>query len=333
VQLGITGVLLAQPSFSARSKESAQAIMKTTLAVVIKEKDEKTMRKLSKKLEDLKNYQESVDAMNEYLKAAVEKEWNISKEVKFITEAEAAELEKKESPGYLLIVTEKSNYKIGDFYTAYMSDYMRSRNSTNTAERSMAEHNMRLSQSYFNSNAGKTLALAIVPAEKQSREEVYSYLPAVGISPGAFTYMVCHLKNQVLDGAKGVTGMGDVKDEIEKRQGRLKSKTLLIYDPLISKGLRKTLDGNKIKEDYPYAIEEVSLDRVEEVIANKDSKYAYIWVVPAAAVSQGGAEVFNYFIIDAADSRPLFLTGSAAMGASGKFHQMQLRDAAKKLKK
>ena len=59
------------------------------------------------------------------------------------------------------------------------------------------------------------------------------------------------------------------------------------------------------------------------MISAKNGDYAYIWAVPAGAVS-GSRIIFNYFVIDAADARPLYLTGKAVLGANGDFHQAHL---------
>jgi len=46
-------------------------------------------------------------------------------------------------------------------------------------------------------------------------------------------------------------------------------------------------------------------------------------ILPAYAEIYG-KELYNYFIVDAEDSRFLFMTGSAVAGANGQFHHGQL---------
>lgn len=120
-----------------------------------------------------------------------------------------------------------------------------------------------------------------------------------------------------------VTRISDLKKDIAQRQSALKSKTLLIFDPLISPGLQKTIDKKEIGKVYDFKYEVVSFEKADELIAAKNPDYAYIWVVPAGAINHGRI-LFNYFVIDAADGRPLYLTGKAVVGANGNFHQAHL---------
>jgi len=62
---------------------------------------------------------------------------------------------------------------------------------------------------------------------------------------------------------------------------------------------------------------------LEKAILNKDKGVAYLSILPAYAEIYG-KELYNYFIVDAEDSRFLFMTGSAVAGANGQFHHGQL---------
>lgn len=309
----------AQPSFTTSDKETAAKISKSTLAVVMKSKDEKLLNKLKNKPDKLKAYEESVDAFNAYLKQAVEKEWNLSAQVKFITEQEADALKESKDPAHFLLeITDIKNYKMGDFYMP---------NNANGNYTGANIANKARDQAYHFSSSGKSVALSISPASRPNKELVFSYLPLAGISQGTVTFMALHLKNQIVDCLKGITGVSDLKKDVAKRNSKLKDKTLLIFEPLISNGLQKTIDKKQVSENYPYKYEVVSFEKVEEVIVNKDSKFAYIWVVPAGAVVNGG-QVYNYFIIDGEDGRALFMTGRG-YDAFGGFHQGHLRMANK----
>lgn len=309
--------LWAQPSFTIDDKAEAAALKKGRLAVVVQERDEKVVKKLEKKPDELKKYEASIGLYNTYIKNAIEQEWNLTKEVTFISQAEAEQAKAEKTPGlYLLEVTEVKNYKIGDFYTTSPT------NPFNTP-RDWAYHLTR---------SGNSTGLAVYAAARPNREFLISYLPAAGLSQGPVTFMVRHLQNQVNDCLnKNITGMSSLRDAIDKREASLKEKTLLLFDPLISSPLQKVLDKKELGEFYPYATEVVSYERLEEVIASKDNKYAYVWVVPAAAWANGRM-LFNYFIIDAADSRMLFLTGTSIANANGQFHPMQLKVVKKRVK-
>ena len=219
---------IAQPSFTVSEREGAAKVRTNVLAVVLAETEEKTIKKLSKKPEELSAYKSSIEEFNRFLKKAVENEWNISKEVKFISVDDANKLKDEKASGYsLLELTEVKNYKMGDFYSA-------NPNHGFNASRDLA---------YHMSSSGEARALTIVNANAPNKEVVMSYLPSAGISQGVLTFMVLHLRNQITDGLdKGITSLSTLKKDIEKRQGALKSKTLLIFDPLISNGLQKTID-------------------------------------------------------------------------------------------
>lgn len=309
-------MLGAQPSFTIDDKTAASALKQGKLAVVAHERDEKVVKKLEKKPEELKAYQETISLFNAYIKKAIEQEWSLSKEVSFISQAEAEQAKSSKTPGlYLLEVTEVKNYKVGDFYTA-------SPNNTFNTPRDRAYHLTR---------SGNSTGLAIYAAAKPGREIVLSYLPAAGLSQGSVTYMVRHLQNQVNDCLEqNITGMSSLRNAIDARETSLKDKTLLLFEPLISTPLQKVMDKKELGEFYPYATEVVSYEKLEEVIASKDNTYAYVWVVPAAAWANGRM-LFNYFIIDAADSRMLFLTGTSAANANGQFHPMQLKMVKKRV--
>jgi hypothetical protein len=318
----LIGVLLfavtlnAQPSFTISDKEGALAIKKNILAVVLEEEDSKEVKKLTKKPDELKSYKQSIIKFNDLLKSVIQKEWSFSKEVKFITQSEAEKLKDEKARGYsLLYLNEVTNYKVGDFYSV-------NKNYGFNSARDLAYHMS------FN---GRSLALSIANTTKPKDEVVTSFLPAVGISQGSLTFMAANLQNQLADCLyRDITKLRDLKDDVEKRRPSLKEKTLLIFDPLISVPLQKVIDKKEISKFYDYKYEVVTFEKAEQIIASKDKSYAYVWVIPAGAVSNGRM-LFNYFIIDAADSRPLYLTGKVVVGSNGDIHQYHLMNVNKKV--
>ncbi|MBT1703720.1 hypothetical protein [Chryseosolibacter indicus] len=309
--------LIAQPSFTVSDKEDARKIKETVLAVVIKQTDEKTIKRLSKKPEDLKSYETSITSLNKFIKDAVSKEWHFSNEVRYITEEEAQKIKDEKNGDYsLLEVTEIKNYKVGDFYSP-------NANYGFNSARDLA---------YHMSSSGKSTALVITNGKNPNKEIVYSYLPAVGVSPGTVTFMILHLENQLNDClTRDINSLSDLKKDIEKRKDALKTKTVIIFDPLISKGLQKTIDKKELEKHYKYKYSVVPFEKADELIASKNKDYAYIWAVPAGA-SNGGRELFNYYFIDGEDARILFMTGTAVVGANGDFHQAHFAMANKSLK-
>src|SRR5687768_4225716 len=190
-------LVIAQPSFTVSEREGAEKVRTNVLAIVLAETEEKTVKKLSKKPEELSAYKASIEEFNGFLKKAVENEWNISKEVKFISTDEANKLKDEKASGYsLLELTEVKNYKMGDFYSA-------SPHSGFNSSRDLA---------YHISSSGEARALTIVNTNSPNKEIVTSYLPSAGVSQGVLTFMILHLRNQITDGLdKGITNLSTLK--------------------------------------------------------------------------------------------------------------------------
>ncbi|MCG8310273.1 MAG: hypothetical protein MI975_22960 [Cytophagales bacterium] len=290
-------------------KEDAIIVKNNTLMVVLMEKDEKAIKKLAKKPEELKAYEQSVDMFNDYLKKAIQNEWSYSKNVEYISQDEAEHLKRRKDPGYCLLETvELRNYKLGDFYSPDPSGGFNS------------PHDL----AYHISQVDKTNALAIKWAASPKKEIACSYFPAIGISMTSVTFMIQHLRNQLEDAvAKDLTRVSRLKKYVKGRTGELANKTLLIPEPLLSKGLKKAIEKGTIDKFYDYQVEVVDVTRHEKYVLEKNGNYAYAWVIPARA-QRRGKTLFNYFIIDAKDGRILYLTSKAVVGANGLFHQGQL---------
>lgn len=209
--------LWAQPSFTIDDKTEAAALKKARLAVVVQERDEKVVKKLEKKPDELKRYEESIGLFNTYIKKAIEQEWSLTKEVTFISQAEAEQAKAaKTTELYLLEVTEVKNYKMGDFYTT-------SPNNPFNTPRDWAYHLTR---------SGHSTGLAIYAAARPHREFLISYLPTAGLSQGPVTFMVRHLQNQVNDCLdQNITGMSTLRDVIDKREALLKEKYCYCLTP------------------------------------------------------------------------------------------------------
>lgn len=317
LKLGIiSGV--AQPSLTISNAEKAGKLRDNILAVVLVEPDAKTLKKLAKKPDELAEYESSFEKYNTFIKQAVDNEWNLSKEVRYISVEEAEKLKHDKPDGVsLLELVEVKKYKMDDFFTPKKKE-------DPNPPHDMAYH---LSRS-----TGESLALAVAHASSPRNEIAISYLPTTGMSQGVVTYMVMHLKNQITDCLSDeVTRFADLKRAIAKRQDLLKSKTLLIFDPLISSALKKAIEKKGSEKYYKFKHEVVSFDRADELIAAKNGDYAYVWVVPSGEV-EGKKVLFNYYVIDAADGRPLFLTERTVDGANGEIHQTHLTMISKAIK-
>ncbi len=307
----------AQAQFAATSKEDALSIKNTKLAVVVKGEDVKKLKRLASKPEELASYRKALSDANAWLEQAVRKEWDFSKEVSFISEAEAEKIKDSKDAGYsLLEITEVKNYKMGDFYMANKNT------SFNTPQ----------AQAYHFSASGNTPSFAIAHAASPNKEIAVAYMPALGLSLGSITSMLQHLENQLEDCVNfGVTSFSDQKKEIAKRAALLKGKTLLLCKDIMSESLEKSNETGDIKELYKYPYKVVSSAELDEYISKEDGNYAYAWVIPAGAVNQGTV-LYNYFIMDAKDGRILYVTGKTQIRANGLIAEYHLKDVQSELK-
>ena len=87
---------VANAQFDVLTKADAESVKKIPLLVVIKEKDIKTIEKLSKKgkEEELKKYVSEIDSYNSIIKTGFERDWNFSKEIRFINKDELENIQK-----------------------------------------------------------------------------------------------------------------------------------------------------------------------------------------------------------------------------------------------
>jgi hypothetical protein len=291
-------ILLAQPSFAPINKREAAKITQNEVAFVVKEMDARVVKRLKSKPKDLKAYEASLNTFNDLLKEIVVKEWDISKSIKVISEAEAGKLKEEKTQGLSLIeIGEIHNYKQGDFYDAGPGGF-----------------NSASSFAWHMSRVGSSVALIITHADNPKRELVVSYLPVHGVTKGTVTFMVRHLKSQIVDCvSKDITSWGDLKKVVEANTINLKSKTLLFFEPVADKEVINAVANNKIEEHYSLKCEVLPSEEAEQILIEKNENYALVWVVPAGASNQAG-ELYNYFVIDASDGHPLFVTGHGTTG-------------------
>ena len=298
-------------------KEDAEKVKNNPLIVVLMGEDEKVVSKLTKNPENLKNYREGIEKYNAYLKDAVEREWKFSQEVVFILPGELEKVKAERNDRFCQLESaEVRNYKMGDFYSS----------SSNSGFNSSSD------LAYHLSTTANTNGLAIKWAGSPKNDIVQTYFPAMGLSKGSMTLMIQNLQNQLEDALiNDITKISDWKKDAEKRTPELKDKTLLILEETMSNGLTKAIEKGDLGKYYGPKYEVVNFDQLEKYIIEKDDRYAYTWIIPAGAQSQGKT-LYNYFIVDAKDGRFMYMTGMAVAGANGQFHHGQLMQVNKKLK-
>jgi hypothetical protein len=296
--------------------KDADRVKQTTLAVVTAEKDEKLAKKLSKDPEELKAYEEGINFFNTTLKQIIESDWRSSKDIKFITESEAKKLDdSKDAAHSILRLVETSNYKMGDFYNAGPKSGF---------ARPVDLH-------YHMSSTGKIGALSVTAPGSPNKPLVMAHLPSMGMTYASLRFMVQFMQHQLEDVNKGVTRYTKMRDAVDARSPSLNTKTLLVYDPMISKNLRKAIDDKSLEKDFPNKIKEVTLSELNEAVKANKQDQTYIIAIPSGA-EMGGVTMHQYCVVDAADGRILFLTDKTIAGAVGQFHEYHFRLLSKAMK-
>lgn len=300
--------------FIVKDEESAKIIHSATLGIVKVEVEDRDSKQYKKNPDLLKNYEEELNVLNEYIKKVVDRDWTYSKNIEYLTQAQADKiLDEKNEKYCLLQIVQVQNYKMNDFYRPG----------------SMSGFNSLNDWAYHMALVGNGHAMVIKWAGDPKKEIVRSAIPIIGMSEGTITFMVNNLQNQLYDVSnKGIDKISDLKKDVKERTPKLKTKTLYIPKTLMADGLAKQVEKGNLDKYYHYKYKVVDNNELEEAILSKNKDVAYLSIMPAYAEIYG-KEVYNYFIVDAEDSRFLFMTGSAIAGANGQFHHGQLMMAEK----
>ncbi|GEM_PF-3159442 len=300
--------------FFVKDEESTKLIQSSILGVVKEEVEDKESKKYHKDPDLLKQYENELNTLNKYIKTVMDREWKFSQKIEYLTQEQADKiLEEKNEKYCLLKVIQVQNYKMNDFYKPG----------------STSGFNTPQAWAYHMELVGHGHGLVIKWAGEPKKNMVASAFPIIGLSEGTITFMIDNLQNQLHDiNDKGIDRISDLKKDVKSRAPKLKNKTLYIPKSLMADGLIKQIEKGKLDKYYQYKYKVVDNDELENAILSKDKEVAYLSVMPAYAETFG-KELYNYFIVDAEDSRFLFMTGSAVAGANGKFHHGQLMMAEK----
>ncbi|WKN40611.1 hypothetical protein [Tunicatimonas pelagia] len=306
-----------QAQFVPADKELAHKVKECKLAVVFLEEDEKMVQYFTKKEpEGLEKYQTVVSEFNTFLKEAIEEEWNISKKIEFVTSSQVEHLRSSKDPDYCILeVTKQKNYKMNDFYSS----------NPRYGFNSLSDW------SYHRSFVGKSSMLKLSWAGNPKQEIALSYVPEVGIPRVGIRFMVQHLENQIVDCVDHeIAKVKALKKSVEVRGESIGQKTVLLYDYIIGKPLKKQIEKGKLEKFYQYPLEVVDSLKLENIVVNHRDGYAYPIIVPAGAENHG-KELYNYFFVDSADGRILSMTGMSGgeNGAINIYHLYKLNKEAK----
>jgi hypothetical protein len=284
--------LFAQPYFTPTGKEDVILIKNSILAVVVKSEEPKG----KSKPDEYEQHKKSVAEFNAYLRAAVEREWDFSTGIEFVTEEEAKAIKLRKDGRYSIMeLVTGSNYKLGNF---------------SQSKTEFSDLNNPAIRAYYLSPSGTSKSLVISNASKPTKQIVISWVPVGGISQVVVTNMVLHLKNQLNDcELNGVCTIGTIKKAMKTRSQGLKTKTLLIPEHLIGTRLKNAIDKGEMKNIYGYKYEVVNFQRLDEIISTKDPAYAYLLIVPTGVADAAG-QLYRYFTIDVQDARMIGITST-----------------------
>lgn len=295
-------------------KEKVSVVKNSTIAVVIKEYDQKVLNDLRKKPNEQSDYKEGIDLFNKSLKDVMEKDWRYSNGIVFVTEEEARKLKEMRTKGYCIMdLIELDNYKMGDFYSS------KPNNPFNTLA----------NRSYHLSHTGKLLALVIRSAENSKETLVSAHLPSLGFSYTSVKFMIQFIQHQMeYCEANGITKYPQLKKLVSSRSSGGRNKTLLLYDPLIGKSIKKDIEGSGLKKVYPGSTEVIDVDKLNSIVSEKDARYMYILTVPSGAEDHG-IVLHQNFVVDALDGSILFINDKTVPGSVGQFHEYHLKQLSK----
>jgi hypothetical protein len=301
-------------------KEDVEIVRSLPLAVVIMEPDQKVVDKLSKKKPDeAEGYKASIKDFNSYLKEVIESDWRYSKDVKFVTQAEAEEIGSKKDSRYAVLRMESMpNYKMGDFYPI---------------DRSMANHNPSAAnmamnpsaRSYHFRAAEKFYILSLGSTIRGRGMIARANMPTLGMTYTSVKFMVQFIMHQLDDCVnKGISKYGEMKDGIESRHSLLQGKTLFMASDLIGKPLQKDIDSGTFSKLYSSTTEVGDLERLDDIVKDGNQQYCYLLAIPSGAQT-AGAVLNQYVVVDAKDGRLIFLNEKTDARAPGQFTEYHLK--------
>ena len=259
-----------QAQFGFGKIEDINALKERTLLVEMKEPSEKTLKKLRKKPKELQAYKQAVINYNDGLKKVFNKEWNMSKDVEFVS---------------LDRINEVSNDKKLRKQYAYFKAFIR----TKPLSSSMGSIPM------YTYNVGLL----------ENRKPIYTtlYSSFNGFSE-ADAIIVTNLfenyfKNRVLLKTSDKSRR-QIKKEFKQKVKILKTKTLYIDKEFVTDRLIR-----KIKDIYNYDYKLVDNQEMEKAIVNKTEDVVYVKSIPVSQTSQkSGAlkvskEIYMQYFFDA----------------------------------
>ncbi len=300
--------------------EDIKKLQTMTLVVVLRKENPSTVKSLSKKPNELKNYRLNIEKYNKEFKLAMDSFWFYKQELKYVElpydrwdRNAKKELEKElnsKEKDYAYIMQTASNYSFGTYDMEF----------------------------YHRDVTGLKLSDLVVGFGDKSVPVGGTKLPFVDPSEADFIYGIQQIKTYFdFRLTKAEKSRKEAKAEYLQNAVKLKEKTLLVDKALLQNGLTE----KEIKTVYPYLFKITDRAEIDQAIINRDDKYAYVQVVAIGASTagrrshgeamHGGISVtkssltFFQYVIDAKDGSMLGYAGGGVKlaGFSGGDHEIK----------
>lgn len=284
----LSAVTFLHAQEGASKKQDIESIQKRTLVVVTEEADEKLLAKLEGDM--AAQYKKDIEDYNRDIKAAVTGFWKFNDKIEYKTRAEMGKLTKAKSKDYAYI--EYSKFSVNTYNaTAYKCTYQ---------FKEGAKQTMAMESDY------NCTLLNIRLSENKPRG-----YPVYGVKmPGAFpdkadlVYALKAMQRQFaykLEGKKDY----DIFYIYKENAKLLPAVTLLVNEN------NTALNIDEIKKAYPYPVELVKKDKINEALLNSDEKTAFVIMIPHKG------DTYSFEIHSAKDCTLLgFTTNTQSEGAT-----------------
>ena len=272
---------LTSAQFGSGKLEDVQAVQKAPLLVVLQAKNDKVLKKITKKDGDeaAQKYLTNIETTNASLKNGITASWLYTSDITFITEAELDKYDTKSN---------KNKYAIL------------------TAGRELGDNGYSMLQS---KGLLTTYNYGIYLTGKRKR--VYGMLTRSSqLTEGDIVFMSQQIQNYLnarLDLKSGKMSRKEMTADLNENAAIIADKTLWIAEEDLKKDFVK-----KIKKMYPYQLKVTTKEAIDAEIINKKSDICYLRIVPVGQQTAGGGGplktsklIYVQYVLDAEDGKIL----------------------------
>jgi len=267
------------------------ALKTRKLIVIVEEPQERVIKKLQRKkqIDKIEVYKKAINDYNSKMKAVVEKFWWFSKNgFEYKTFKEANELRKNKE-------TDKE-YAVLYCVTAAMYTSAFSGNS-GVVESSGLDwtadiEDQSKDRDFYDSYTQMKVSL-LDDLNKVWKPIWYVALPDIFPTTTSLIFGMQNLQVYMdfrvrkKENKEDISAMGELKASVKKNHPNLNTKTLLLREDILAKGM----DKDKIAAVYPYKFEIVNKERMDSIVFSSDDNYLYALVIPSIVANSRANEV------------------------------------------